>query len=77
MRLIVKRPWFGPAKYYRGLKISTWQGALVTLVFFAVLFLDITKIDLLLIKIVVGLLDIVTVGFIVYKTGDLTNSIVF
>lgn len=77
MKLTVKTPWFKPARSYRGLRPSTWQGALVSFAFFVVLFLDVAYVYLVLVKIVIGLLAILTFGFIVYKTGDLANNNVF
>jgi NADH:ubiquinone oxidoreductase subunit 6 (subunit J) len=77
MRLLVKTPWFKPAKTYRGLQISTWQGAIIVLIFFAIMIIDVTYTFSPPVKIMVGLVAIVTLGFIVYRTADLKNNNVF
>lgn len=77
MKSAIKKPWFGPAKTYRGLRISSWQGAIASLTFFVVLFTDIAYVNTLLIKIIIALFAVIAFCFVVFKTGDLSNSIVF
>lgn len=73
----IKKPWFGPAKRYRGLKITSWQGAIVSLLFFAVMYADIGYVTNLVIKIVGAVFAVLAFGYVVRKTADLSTNIVF